>query len=94
MHCVYVSRLLGPVSTPFLSMLLVVGTLWWWLKTCALCARIPFTWTGVHSTSLNAVGCRYTMVVAEDVHCVHVSCLLGPVSTPFLSMLLVVGTPW
>ena len=94
MHCVHVSRLLGPVSTPLLSVLLVVGTPWWWLKTCALCVRIPFTWTGVHSISLNAVGCRYTMVMAEDVHCVLVSCLLLLVSAPLLSVLLVAGTLW
>ena len=39
----------------------------------ALCAHVLFTWTGVHSTSLSAVGCRYTVVKAEDS-----SRLLGP----------------
>ena len=44
--------------------------------------------------SLSAVGCTYTVVMAEDVHCVHMSCLLGLVSTPLLSVQLVAGTLW
>ena len=59
----------------------------------ALCALILFTWTGVCSTSLSDV-CRYTVAMAGDMHCVHLSYLLGLVSTPLLSVLLVAGTLW